>query len=305
MGLGFSAVLVTRGQKARDRLNERLTAVVSPRTRRPKVEISAFTPAPAKRNASLRGILTAVFGFDPAKQAVYPLNGWLVLLIAFGVAKLTQIVVGFLVGDTLAWAVVPVAWVFFSRSYFGWAEGRHKAALLHQFPDALAMVVRSVRVGIPVQEALRAVAREAPAPTAPEFAKLIDQLSIGATLEDAILEMAARAGIPEYNFFATALALQNQTGGTLSETLEGLADVIRKRVALKARGKALTAEARSSTMILAVLPFGTALMLYLVNPSYIMMLFIDPTGHKLLGAAIVSLSVGLGLIRFLIQRALR
>ena len=119
------------------------------------------------------------------------------------------------------------------------------------------MIVRSVRVGIPVMEAIRAVARETPEPTGPEFARLVDQVSIGVSLDDAVLDMARRCGIPEYRFFATALSLQNQTGGTLSETLENLADVIRKRVALAAKGKALASEARTSAMVLAALPIVT------------------------------------------------
>ncbi len=90
------------------------------------------------------------------------------------------------------------------------------------------------------------MAQDSEAPTSVEFGRLYDQVSIGTPLEDALREMAARNKLPEYRFFATALALQSQTGGGLTETLENLADVVRKRVALKARGYALAAEARTS-----------------------------------------------------------
>jgi tight adherence protein B len=304
MGLGFSAILVSRAQKARERRTERLAAIVSPHAKRVRIEASAFMPATDKQQTSLRGTVTLVFGFDPEKTTMYPVNGWIVILVSLVAGKLLQMVAGYLVPDWLALASIPLAWVFFSRSFFSWAQQRHQSALLMQFPDALAMLVRSVRVGIPVLEAIRAVAREAPSPTGPGFARLIDQISIGVPLEDAVQELARRGGIPEYRFFATALSLQTQTGGTLSETLEGLADVIRKRIALKGRGKALTAEARTSALILAVLPVAVGGMLYIINPTYMMLLFTDPMGHTILGMAILSLALGLGIIRALIRRAL-
>jgi tight adherence protein B len=153
-------------------------------------------------------------------------------------------------------------------------------------------------------EGIRIVSRECASPTAGEFARLVDQVAIGSTLEEAIADLARRSGLPEYRFFATSLSLQNQTGGTLSDTLEGLADVIRKRAALKARGKALTSEARASAMILACLPFVTGGMLYLINPPYIGQLFTNPSGQSMLGAAALSLTVGLLTIKMLIKKSL-
>ena len=132
----------------------------------------------------------------------------------------------------------------------------------------------------------------------------VEVVAIGATLEDGVTELARRSGLSEYRFFATALSLQNQTGGTLSETLENLADVIRKRAGLKARGKALTSESRASAVILAILPFGTGAMLYLINPDYISLLFVHPTGQSMLGGAVVSLSLGLFMIRTIIRKSL-
>ena len=98
--------------------------------------------------------------------------------------------------------------------------------------------------------------------------------------------------------------VQTQTGGTLSETLENLADVIRKRAALKSRGHAMTAEARTSSAILAILPFLTGGMLYALNPSYMMILFIDPTGKMFFSAAVISLLLGVLTIRAIIKSVL-
>ena len=153
-------------------------------------------------------------------------------------------------------------------------------------------------------EAMRAVARETPEPTGPEFARLVDQVSIGVSVDEAVLDMASRCGIAEYRFFATALSLQNQTGGTLSETLENLADVIRKRVALAAKGKALASEARTSAMVLAAMPIVTGGGLWALNPGYVGMMFKDPTGRTLFGGAVVSLCTGIFTIRTIIRKSL-
>lgn len=116
--------------------------------------------------------------------------------------------------------------------------------------------------------------------------------------------MARRAGLPEYRFFATALSLQNQTGGALSETLENLADVIRKRAALKAKGHAMTSEAKATAGILAALPVIMGLILWALSPDYIALLFNDPLGRNLFGIAVVSLITGLLVIRTIIKKSL-
>jgi tight adherence protein B len=243
------------------------------------------------------------FGFDAASPDRYPLRWWIVVSITLALSLAGRSVVAE-VNSSLAWFAIPVTWVGLSRAFFGWFDRRQRERLLAQFPDALAMIVRSVRVGIPVQEAIRTVAREAAQPTGGEFSRLIDDVSVGVTMDDAMNKMARRSGLPEYRFFATALALQNQTGGALSETLENLADVIRKRAALKAKGMAMTSEAKATAAILAALPIILGALLWVLSPAYISLLFTDATGRSLFGAAVVSLITGLFVIRTIIRKSL-
>jgi tight adherence protein B len=303
VGLAFSGMLVSRAQQQRNRRAQRMQEVVTSHAPSVRVEISAYVGPPPGERTTYLGALAALFGFDPEKTALYPIKWWIVLTVTFVLALFSRNLTGEFLG---VWSMVsvPVIWVMMCRSYFGWIENRRRGLLLQQFPDALAMIVRAIRVGIPVMEGMRIVSRECASPTAGEFARLVDQVAIGSTLEEAIGDLARRSGLPEYRFFATSLALQNQTGGTLSDTLEGLADVIRKRAALKARGKALTSEARASAMILACLPFVTGGMLYLINPPYIGQLFTNPSGQSMLGAAALSLTVGLLTIKMLIKKSL-
>ena len=303
IGLAFSGVLVSRAQQQRDRRNVRLTAVVSSHARLAKAETAAFTaPPPSEKKGVLRS-LASLFGFDPEKTALYPIKWWIVLAVALMLALFSRSLTAEFLGSG-SMVAVPVVWILLCRNYFGWIENRRRTKLLQQFPDALALIVRAIRVGIPVMEAIRIVSRECASPTAGEFARLVDQVAIGSSLEEGVIELARCSGLPEYRFFATALALQNQTGGTLSDTLENLADVIRKRAALKSRGKALTSEARASAVILAFLPFCTGTTLYLINPPYISLLFTNPSGQSMLGGAAVSLTCGLLLIRAIIKRSL-
>ena len=302
-GLGLSGFLVSRAHNHRQKRDARLAMVVTPHIRAQKLEISAFTRVQKPRDQSLIGMASWLFGFDPTTPDRYPLRWWIVVGIALGFGKAAHSLVADLAG-IVSWAVIPLVWIVLSRAFFGFFDRRLREQLLAQFPDALAMIVRSVRVGIPVQEAIRTVARELPYPTGPEFARLVDQVSVGVSMDDAMTEMARRAGLPEYRFFATALSLQNQTGGALSETLENLADVIRKRAALKAKGHAMASEGKATAGILAALPFVLGLLLWALNPAYIGLLFNDPTGHELLGIAAVSLSVGLFVIRTIIKRSL-
>ena len=171
--------------------------------------------------------------------------------------------------------------------------------------DALSMIVRSVRVGIPVSEAMRHVARQSLAPTAAEFERIASDLSIGTRLDLSLKAMAQRAGLPEYQFFATALSLQSQTGGGLTETLENLADVIRKRVALRSKAYALASEARASSLVLAVLPFVSGLGLAVLSPDYIAVLFVEEAGRNLLGIAFLSLGTGILAMRTIIRTSLK
>ena len=303
IGLGLSGVLVSRAQSANDRRSKRLAAVLAPHLRTAQIELSAFTLPEEHGPRSTAGTLAGIFGFSLERQALYPAKWYIVLAVTLMLAAAARYAANELLG-TFSWAVLPLGWILFSRMFFKRVEGKRRSALLGQFPDALAMIVRSIRVGVPVIDAVRNVSLAAPSPTAGEFIRLVDQIAVGTPLDEAVTELAARTGLAEYRFFATALSLQTQTGGTLSETLENLADVIRKRAALKSRGHAMTAEARTSSSILAMLPVVTGGMLYALNPGYMMILFTDPTGKMFFSAAVISLILGMLCIRAIIKSVL-
>jgi tight adherence protein B len=300
--IGVNAILAE--QRRRRQFRDRVVLVAGAYARvNPLTVMGRGTASRSEPADKLIASAARLFGYHPAHAAHYPVRWWVVLGGALLAARAVAALIGIMAG---AWSLLlmPVAWVMCSRFAFGWSEQRRRDSLYQQFPDALAMVVRAVRVGVPLSEGIRTVAHEAPTPTGPEFGLLHDRVAIGMTLEDALREMAERNQLAEYRFFATALALQSRTGGGLAEALEGLADVMRRRLALKARGLALAAEAKTSIAILASLPFVSGGALAVLNPHYIGRLFNDPGCEKILMAAVMLLGSGLLVMRGMIRKAL-
>ena len=303
IGLGISAVMVTQAHKQSERRKQRLASVVATHLRPIDPAASAYGDASASTATPWLKTIGWIFGFDSEKAALYPTRWWIALGGLLLAAKIAESIVADFLGSWAPYSV-PVLWVVMSRNFFSYFERKRQLQLLNEFPEALALLVRAIRVGIPVMEAIRNVSRAAPPITAAGFARLVEQVSIGVTLNDALQTLSRSTGLTEYRFFATALTLQNQAGGNLSDTLESLADVIRKRATIKAKGRAMTSEARSSSMVLAVLPLLTGLLLWIVSPRYISVLFTDPTGKWMLGLAIVLLSMGILSILAIIKKTL-
>jgi tight adherence protein B len=297
------SLVVLQLQARRDRWRARITRATAPHRPRAAADASDEGVALAAVSEGLARVVARVFGFDPALQDHYVMRWWLAMLLTLLAAMAGSWLGAGLLGTPVLLAILP-GWICLSRGFFAWCETRRRNRLFVQFPDALATIVRAVRVGIPVSDAMRTIGRELPPPTGPEFARLADELSIGVVLEEALQAMSRRNGLQEYHFFATALSLQNQTGGGLGETLENLADVIRKRVAVRERGRALSAEAQASALVLTLLPPLAMAALWLTNPAYIGLLISDPTGRMILGAAAGGLCLGTVSMRLIISRSL-
>jgi tight adherence protein B len=138
-----------------------------------------------------------------------------------------------------------------------------------KFPDAIELLVRGLRSGLPVTETLGVVAQEVPGPVGEEFKLVIERIKIGRTMEEALQETADRLNTPEFSFFCITLAIQRETGGNLAETLSNLADVLRKRAQMKLKIKAMSSESKASAYIVGALPFIVFGMIYYINPGYI------------------------------------
>lgn len=173
---------------------------------------------------------------------------------------------------------------------------RRETRFLRQFPDAIDLIIRGVRSGYPVAEAIGLIADELPDPIGGEFRIVIERLRLGQTMEQALSEAAERIGLPDVRFFAVSLSVQHETGGNITETLQNLSDILRKRQHMKLKIKALSSEARASAWIIGSLPFIVMLLMYFLNPGYLDGLIADPTGRVLLVFALLSELIGVAVM---------
>jgi tight adherence protein B len=184
-------------------------------------------------------------------------------------------------------------------------QTRYQNRFLDAFPDALDLVARAVRAGLPVFDAMDVAAGQISEPVGSEFRRVIDEMRIGVEIEQALLDAAGRIRVPDFRFYAVAIILQRRTGGHLSETLGNLSGVIRRRKEIRLKTAALTAEARMSAIVLTLLPFFVGTAMVFIAPALMEVLWVDPRGRLMLGVAIASLTAGSILMQVMIKRSLR
>jgi len=169
---------------------------------------------------------------------------------------------------------------------------RRANAFTVKFPDAIDLLVRGLRSGLPIAETLGVVGSEVPGPVGEEFRLITERIKIGRTMEDALQETADNLDMPEFNFFCITLAIQRETGGNLAETLANLGDVLRKRSQMKLKIKAMSSESKASAYIVGSLPFIVFGMIYWINPEYIGGFFVDERLIVTGLGALVWMSIG-------------
>ena len=170
---------------------------------------------------------------------------------------------------------------------------RRIAQFTSKFPDAIELMVRGLRSGLPITETLGIVVSEVPGPVSVEFRSVTDKMRIGRTMEVALQESADRLGTPEFQFFCITLAIQRETGGNLAETLSNLADVLRKRAQMKLKIKAMSAESKASAMIVGSLPFIVFGLVWMISPDYMSGFFSEQRLMIAGGGGLIWMSIGI------------
>jgi len=227
----------------------------------------------------------------------------LVALLGLVAAGLAAAWLHSVAGGAVALLAAPLAGLLVVRWVFGWQHRRYCDAIFLQIPEALGLMVRAIRAGLPLAEAIRNISTEMPAPTRDEFARVAGDMAIGRPVEAALARLHDRTGLTEYAFLAVTLGLQAQTGGSLAETLENLAEMVRKRVAMAKRARALAGEAKAQAGLLVVLPFLAALGMSLIQPFYIQAFTQNPAGQRMAMVGLGLMLLGLLTIRWLIRQA--
>ncbi|AFL54476.1 tight adherence protein B [Sinorhizobium fredii] len=221
-------------------------------------------------------------------SAVFGLFAFIVVLIAG-------------TGLWIAAGVGLIAAAGLPRWVVGWKIKRRCKKFLDEFPNALDVMVRSIKSGLPLNDALRLIASDGQEPVKTEFRRVVESQQVGLNVPEACARMIQSIPLPEVNFFAIVIAIQAQAGGNLSEALGNLSKVLRERKKMKAKVGALSMEAKASACIIGALPFIVATLVYLTSPDYMMVLFTDPRGHLIMGASAVWMSIGIFVMRNMIN----
>ena len=258
----LEAVRVRHSESAKDRVEAQLKKAIA--ARRPSRRTAS---GPSSHLEALALRLERTGKTWTVRQYVCTSVGAALLVTALvylrSGAGLLALAVGLLVGAGIPHAVVGKL-----------IAGRLKDFTV-RFPDALELLVRGLRSGLPVGETFKVIASEIPGPVGEEFRKVVERMKIGQSMEDALQSTADKLGTAEFQFFVISLAIQRETGGNLAETLSNLADVLRKRAQMKLKIRAMSSESKASAYIVGVLPFLVFAMIWWINPDYVGGFFMD------------------------------
>jgi tight adherence protein B len=178
---------------------------------------------------------------------------------------------------------------------------RREARFLDGLPDAVDVIVRGIKAGLPLIDSLKLIAAESPEPIRSEFRAIIDTQTIGIPLGDACMKLYERIPVPEANFFGIVVSIQQRSGGNLSEALGNLSRVLRDRKKMKAKIKAMSQEAKASASIIGALPIIVMALVYFTSPSYIKLLWTDPTGRLMLAGSLLWMTTGIMVMKKMIN----
>jgi tight adherence protein B len=306
--LGATAFAVRRADRRRESRQQRLRAVVAVG---PSVEEPTLSLRRPLSRAGIRDFFL-LSGLWARLEAEFAAAGDRIGLSHLGGAGVgaagatvlfTEKVMGFnpAIVVLLAGAAAVAAPIVLLR----FLQSRYQNRFLNHLPDALDLMCRAVRAGLPVFDAIEVAAREVPAPVGIELHRTIEEMRIGVDVDEALQNTADRIRVPDFRFFAVALKLQRRTGGGLAETLTNLSNIIRRRKEIRLKARALSAESKASAAVLAVLPFAVGGLLLFLNPGLMSVLFNDSRGRFMLGMAFLNLAIGIAVMAVIIRKSLR
>nr|WP_246215672.1 type II secretion system F family protein [Microvirga makkahensis] len=234
-------------------------------------------------------------GLGWSKQTYFIICG------AAGVASFLLAVIVIGIGPITAIGFGCTGGLLLPHLYVSAKRKRRFKSFTAEFPNAVDIVVRGVKAGLPLVDCLKIIATEAQEPVRSEFREIVEDQTLGMPLDEAVERLSERVPLQEANFFAIVIAIQSRTGGSLSEALGNLSKVLRERTKLQAKIRSMSAEAKASGGIIGALPVVVALLVYLTSPNYIALLFTTMTGKLVLAACVLWMGTGILVMRKMIN----
>lgn len=252
--------------------------------------LDGLIPKPAEMRKRLRKTGKSItFKNYIVANAIVGTATMLILLVATGLSLLPCIAVGIAVG-----LLLPHLWVNITIQ-------KRLKKFTAQFPDAIDLIVRGLKAGLPITESIRSVSQEMEAPISLEFKTITDEMRFGKTMDEALWHTSEKLDTPEFKFFVICISVQQETGGNLGETLGNLSSILRGRSQLKLKIKAMSSEGKASAWIIGSLPFIMLGVISLLNFEYMSIMFSDPRGQLALLCGFVWMTIGMFIISKLIN----
>ena len=217
-------------------------------------------------------------------------------IVAFPVLLLTTsagplVAVGFAFASAL---ILPYGYVNFKRN-------RRFKQFSNEFPNAVDVIVRGVKAGLPLIDCLKVISNDSQEPVRSEFREIVEDQTLGLPLDEAVARLPERVPLTEANFFSIVIAIQTRTGGSLAEALSNLSKVLRDRKMMKAKINAMSTEAKSSAGIIGSLPIIVTILVYLTSPNYILLLFETREGNIVIACCLLWMMMGIGVMKKMIN----
>jgi tight adherence protein B len=266
------------------------------KTRREQVESSLKELEERRRKSSSPPLSVRITqaGLSWTKQQFFMVSGALGAIV-------------FLVVYVLDAGLIPSALLAFAAGFglprwtLSYLKKRRETKFLDRFPDAIDVIVRGIKSGLPLGDSLRVLAAEAPEPILTEFRVILETQAVGVPLGEACAKLFERMPLAESNFFAIVIAIQQKSGGNLSEALGNLSKVLRDRKKMKGKIKAMSTEAKASAAIIGSLPVAVMSIVYITSPDYITLLWTERLGQMMLAGSAVWMSIGIMVMKKMIN----
>ena len=289
------ALVAANETSARARARVKSNVSVSPEERRKQIIKTLRDQEKQAKKASLTLVAKLQqAGLAPDVQRFWIVSGVLGLVVAGAMIALRQ-------APLIALGAGFAAGFGLPRWVIGFMAGLRFKKFTANFSDAIDIIVRGIKSGLPVHDCLKMIGRELPQPLAGEFTRLTESMAMGMTTDQALEKMYERMPTPEVRFFAIVLAIQQKSGGNLAEALGNLSAVLRARRMMREKIKAMSSEAVTSAFIIGSLPPAVVVLITVTTPGYMAPMFSDPRGHMLLLVAGGMMSLGIFVMRKMIN----
>ncbi|MFA5110911.1 MAG: type II secretion system F family protein [Desulfobaccales bacterium] len=289
--------------RQRRQINQRLRGS----KREQEVRAQIFKAYQEAKNSPVLALADRFFGWGKAENLQRQLLQGDIYISpnAFICISISLAVTGFLIGSmlgTLVWSLgLSLLLGMLPIIFLRWKRKRKTLKIERYMPDAMELIARSLRAGHTLQGTLELVSQEIPKPLGTEMRITYEEQRLGLSMGQAFRRMGERVASQDLRFFVIAVLIQSETGGNLAEVLDNIGLIIRERLKLKGKVQGLTAEGRFSALVLSLLPFGTFTAFYFLNREYAMVLFTDPLGIKMLTTGLISITIGIIIMKKMVD----